>query len=288
MICQASQLISKTETTTPDLTAYDVILVNSSGGKDSQAMLDKVCKLARDADCLERVVVVHSDLGRVEWEGTKELAERQSQHYGVRFIVTKHSRLDLLERIEERGQFPSPAQRWCTSDFKRAPIRKVMTALANELHGNNRESKANPSKLGRQVKILNCMGLRADESPNRAKLEAFKLSHKNARRIVDDWLPIHQYTDSQVWQTIKLSGVEYHRAYDLGMPRLSCCFCIFAPKSALMIAGEHNRQLLAEYVEVEKRIDHTFKHDLALADIQNALEAGERETACESGGCWGM
>lgn len=27
---------------------------------------------------------------------------------------------------------------------------------------------------------------------------------------------------------------------DLGMPRLSCCFCIFSPRSALLLAGKHN------------------------------------------------
>ena len=32
-----------------------------------------------------------------------------------------------------------------------------------------------------------------------------------------------------VWARIKASGVEHHKAYDLGMSRLSCCFCVFAP-----------------------------------------------------------
>jgi hypothetical protein len=56
------------------------------------------------------------------------------------------------------------------------------------------------------------------------------------------------------------SGVNYHFAYDLGMPRLSCCFCIFASEDALMIAGKHNPELLTEYVRVETKIDHTFKN----------------------------
>lgn len=49
--------------TTPDLRSYDVLLVNSSGGKDSQAMLDHVVRLAREAGVADRIVVVHCDLG---------------------------------------------------------------------------------------------------------------------------------------------------------------------------------------------------------------------------------
>ena len=40
---------------------------------------------------------------------------------------------------------------------------------------------------------------------------------------------------------IRRSGVPYHYAYDFGMPRLSCMFCFYAPKSALRLAGSHNR-----------------------------------------------
>jgi hypothetical protein len=58
------------------------------------------------------------------------------------------------------------------------------------------------------------------------------------------------------------------------MSRLSCCFCIFAPKAALLLAGKHNPELLAEFVALESRINHRFRVDLALADVQRDLEAG--------------
>jgi hypothetical protein len=63
--------------------------------------------------------------------------------------------------------------------------------------------------------------------------------------------------------------------YALGMPRLSCCLCIFAPRSALLLAGRNNQELLAEYVRVEKQIGHRFRMELPLADVQRALEQGE-------------
>jgi 3'-phosphoadenosine 5'-phosphosulfate sulfotransferase (PAPS reductase)/FAD synthetase len=97
---------------------------------------------------------------------------------------------------------------------------------------------------------------------------------KPARHLADR-LPYHAWTVEQVWQRIRASGVRHHPAYDLGMPRLSCCFCIFAPRSALLLAGKHNPELLAEYVRVERAIGHRFRQELPLADVQRALEEGE-------------
>lgn len=121
------------------------------------------------------------------------------------------------------------------------------------------------------------MGLRAEESPARARRKPFDndLRSRNGRRVVDVWLPLHAWTAAQVWERIRASGVRHHPAYDLGMPRLSCCFCIFSPRSALLLAGRHNPELLAEYVAVERQIGHTFRQELPLASIQEALAAGE-------------
>lgn len=247
----------------PDLATYDVLLVNSSAGKDSQAMLDYVVEQADALGIRSRIVVVHADLGRVEWKGTRELAERQAKHYGLRFEVVRRAQGDLLDHVESRRMWPSSKARYCTSDHKRGQVRRLMTQVTRE--------------TGRHTRILNCMGLRADESPAREKKIAFEHDVKasNTKRTVDTWLPIHTWTTEQVWARIKASGVEHHEAYDLGMSRLSCCFCIFAPKSALMIAGKHNPQLLQEYATLEVRIGHKFRQNLAIADVKAALDAGE-------------
>ncbi len=265
------------------LAGYDVILVNTSAGKDSQAMMDYLVEQADLAGVRDRLVAVHCDLGRVEWAGTRELAEKQAAHYGIRFEVVSRPQGDLLQQIEERGMFPSSTARYCTSDHKRGQVRVLMTKLVNEVR----------ARVGnRQVSILNCMGLRADESPARAKKLAFSWDAKasNSKRRVDNYLPIHGWTSEQVWDRIRISGVEHHRAYDLGMKRLSCVFCIFAPEAALMIAGEHNRGLLSQYVAVEAKIGHDFKKGFKLKVIQDRLEAGERvaPAAAQDAGCWNM
>lgn len=56
---------------------------------------------------------------------------------------------------------------------------------------------------------------------------------------------------------------------------------VFADRDALLLAGEHNPELLREYVAVEQRIRHTFKPKLALVSIQTALANGERGNASQ-------
>lgn len=257
---------------TPDLSSYDFIVINTSAGKDSQAMMDYVMGLAKQAGVVDRVIAVHCDLGRCEWPGTKELAEEHCKHYGISLQVVRREKGDLLVQVEQRGMWPDSANRYCTSDQKRDQVAKVHTALATQ---RITELAANGEK--RQIRILNCMGLRAEESPARAKKPAFQNDKRltNGKRQVDIWLPIHNWTTQQVWDVIKASGVPSHAAYSYGMPRLSCMFCIFASRDALMIAGSKNPELLAEYVKVEAEIGHTFRKGFKIAEIKEALDRGE-------------
>src|SRR5262245_24242391 len=219
------------------------------------------CGVPRD-----RLIVAHADLGRVEWPGTRELAEEQACHYGLAFVAVARPQGDLLDHIARRGKFPSPTVRYCTSDHKRSQVLKVFTRLAER-------SRAAGVPVCR---ILNCLGMRAQESPARARRPpfAFNAVASSRRRWVDDWLPLHAWTVEEVWERIRASGVRHHPAYDLGMPRLSCCFCIFSPRSALVLAGKHNPELLAEYVKVERQIGNRFRVELPLADTHQAPAGG--------------
>jgi 3'-phosphoadenosine 5'-phosphosulfate sulfotransferase (PAPS reductase)/FAD synthetase len=272
-------------TFTPDLTTYDYVLINSSAGKDSQAMLDHLVKLADEQGASRsKLVVVHCDLGRVEWEGTVELAQEQAEHYGLRFEVVRRELGDLLDQVEQRHAanlakgraippWPSSAARWCTSDQKTSQVLKLMTLLVDSF----RPFPESPSTIvGRPVRILNCLGIRAQESPARAKKVAFTPRDKkasNGKRVVDTWLPIFAWSEEQVWDVIHASGVRYHWAYEVGMERLSCCFCVLASKADLVIAARHNRALAEEYVAVEDRVGWRFTNTFSMADIVAA--AGE-------------
>jgi 3'-phosphoadenosine 5'-phosphosulfate sulfotransferase (PAPS reductase)/FAD synthetase len=242
-------------------------------------MLDYVVELA-DAQGVsrDRIVVVHCDLGRVEWAGTAELAAEQAAHYGLRFEIVRRDLGDLLTQVEQRhasnvskgksqAPWPSSTARWCTSDQKTSQVLKLITRLTDETQ----------ARLGSgcQVRILNCLGIRAQESHARAKKAAFEVEKKatNGKRHVDRWLPIFDWTAAQVWDRIRQSGVRHHEAYDAGMDRLSCCFCVLATKRDLTIAAKHNPELAAEYVAVEERVGWRFTNDFSIADIVAAAAA---------------
>jgi 3'-phosphoadenosine 5'-phosphosulfate sulfotransferase (PAPS reductase)/FAD synthetase len=285
--------------TTPDLNSYDIVLVNSSAGKDSQAMLDYLVELA-DAQgaSRERFVVVHCDLGRVEWKGTAELAAEQAAHYGLRFEIVRRELGDLLDQVEQRHQanlakgneippWPSSAARWCTSDQKTSQVKKLATKLVRDF----RPFPDSPSTiLGRKVRILNCLGIRAEESAARAKKVAFGPDDMNwtrtkkngvttvkphGKRHVDRWLPIFTWDQEQVWDRIWASGVRYHEAYEVGMERLSCCFCVLASKADLLIAAQHNPELAQEYVAVERRVGWKFTNAFSIEDIVTAAQEAQ-------------
>jgi 3'-phosphoadenosine 5'-phosphosulfate sulfotransferase (PAPS reductase)/FAD synthetase len=80
-----------------------------------------------------------------------------------------------------------------------------------------------------------------------------------------------------VWARIGASGVPHHPAYDLGMPRLSCKFCVLASRSALVRAAQIRPDLAAQYAGVEERIGHSFRNTLSMREIIDAARtAGVR------------
>jgi 3'-phosphoadenosine 5'-phosphosulfate sulfotransferase (PAPS reductase)/FAD synthetase len=263
----------------PKLSDYDYVVIDTSAGKDSQAMTDLVVEQANEEGVRDRLVAVHCDLGRIEWPGTKALAEEQVRHYGLRFEVVKRPQGDLLEQlVNERKKWPDNQNRWCTSDQKTHQVYTLFTRLADEFHGGPTKGPGRAQK-DRPCRILDCLGHRREESPKRSKMPQFEHNAKasnKTRRLVDTWRPIHQWTVDQVWDRIRKSGVPHHPAYDLGMPRLSCVFCVFAPRKALIVAGHHNPELLEKYAQAEQTIGHTFRQDQTITEIRDAVAAGER------------
>lgn len=254
----------------PDLAEYDLVLVNSSAGKDSQACLDVAVEDARAVGVLDRLVVVHADLGSAEWPGTQELAAEHAAHYGLPFHVVareKNGQVEtIIERVGQRGMFPDAARRWCTSDHKRTPIRKLMTRLVADL----RESGA---VADRPVRLLNVLGFRAEESSSRRKRPPYEYdrSASNGRRHVDTWLPIKDFTVGHVWERIRVAGTRPHWAYAEGMSRLSCRLCVLASRDDLLCSVRLNPDLARQYAAVEARTGHRFRQDLSMAELLEAV-----------------
>lgn len=214
-----------------------LFVVNHSGGKDSQAMYLALRNLVPAS----QLVIVHADLGEVEWGGAVDHIRATTR--GER-LETCRARRTLLDMIRERGMFPSPQQRQCTSDLKRGPIERTIRAITRE------RKEAGLEAWGL---VVNCMGMRAQESPGRSKLTTFKLNAGNSKagREWYDWLPIHDWTTEQVFDVIKASGQQPHPIYAAGMSRFSCCFCIMSSERDLRTAARLNPELYRTYVDLE-------------------------------------
>lgn len=243
----------------PDLASYDILLANISGGKDSRTILRVLVMACITAGVpLSRIVCVFADVGADdEWPGTADIAAEHAAAYGLRFITVCRTVTDpatgrrrqqgLLEYIAHRGLWPDARNRFCTSDLKRGPILTVMTSLVTEAR--------QAGITSRRVRLLNVMGMRAQESADRRLMAPFSRDQgasNKTRREVDQWLPIHHWTAEEVWADIRASGVPYHYAYDLGFPRVSCTLCVLASKSSLIRAAQLFPERAARRIAVER------------------------------------
>lgn len=235
-----------------------LFVLNHSGGKDSQAMYLIVSRLVP----AKQVLVMHAPLAEVEWAGCIEHIEATIDPLHD-FVLAHAVRRDgtgksLLEEVErkfserpDRVPWPDPQHRWCTSDFKTTPCTRETRRYADE-HGFTR--------------IVNCLGLRAQESSARSKKPVWrdhgKHGTKSAKLGVErhwyEWLPIHKLSTDEVYAVIADAGQEPHHAYAAGMKRLSCRFCIMACDSDLTIAARLNPELYARYVELERTTGYTM------------------------------
>jgi 3'-phosphoadenosine 5'-phosphosulfate sulfotransferase (PAPS reductase)/FAD synthetase len=213
-------------------------VINHSGGKDSQAMFLKL----RDLIPKENLVVIHAHLPEVEWEGT---IDHIKNTIGDAELHVVQAGKTFFEMVEHRQMWPSPSYRQCTSDLKRGPINKKIIELCNERG---------------YTKVVNCMGLRAAESANRSRKDPFKLSgsNSNSKRTWYEWLPIFEMSTQEVFGFIKSNNQTPHWAYEKGMTRLSCVFCIMSSKHDLETAARLNPELKNKYATIERKIDHTF------------------------------
>ncbi len=220
-----------------------LVALNCSGGKDSQAMTILLARIVPRG----QLVVVHAPLGEVEWPGTVEHIQN-TMPAGVPLIFARvASGKTLLDQVEERGKWPGIRQRWCTAGQKRGPIEREL----------RRYLKAHPRFEGR---LVSAMGLRRDESADRARRIPWKRSDRNSRagREWFDWLPIFDLTVDDVFRIIRKAGQSPHWVYAQGISRCSCSFCIFSSRSDARRAAELRPSLYRRYAELEKRIGHTL------------------------------
>lgn len=218
----------------------EVIFVNHSGGKDSQAMLAAIHRQGFTG----KVVIVHSDLGEMEWEPMHNFIEKNSFGYEINVIKPE---LDFFQLCEKYNRLPSGMARFCTSELKTSPIGKFIRNYCAE---NN-------------IKVaINAIGVRAEESPSRAKKKPFKLSDQNRKTldtVIYEWLPIFDYKLIDVKIEIENAGQSMHKVYSKGFSRLSCVFCVFGRIGEHQLAAKERPELFGKMVELERKLGKSIR-----------------------------
>ncbi len=152
-----------------ELLAADApVAIGVSGGKDSQAAALATCAHLDAIGHTGPRVLIHSDLGSVEWNESLPVCKRLAAHLGLELIVVRRAAGGLMERWESRWQssarryaelstvtlvlpWSTPSLRFCTSELK---THVIAAELRRRFRGRT---------------FINVTGVRREESAARAK-----------------------------------------------------------------------------------------------------------------------
>lgn len=254
------------------LQAGAAVAIGVSGGKDSQACAIAVC---RHLDMIGHTgprILIHSDLGLVEWTESAQVCADLAARLGVELVTVRRPAGGLMERWETRWEssvrryaaletvtlvlpWSTPSMRFCTSELKT----HVITAEIR--------------RRFRGLPIVNVTGQRREESAKRRLLPVSSLNAALSRPGIPflNWHPILHLSVEEVFGEIAAAGLEPHIAYTLWKSsRVSCRFCIMSSIQDLAAAandpGAH--PLLRRMVRLELRSTFAFQGARWLCDVK--------------------
>lgn len=265
--------VSSTPEVDAHLAADQPVAIGVSGGKDSCALAFAV------RDHLDAIghkgprLLIHSDLGRVEWKDSAPTCVRLAEAVNMELVTVRRGAGDMMDRwltrwsnnVERYVQlscvklilpWSTPSMRFCTSELKTAVIcRDLVQRLPNST-------------------ILSAIGVRAQESSARAKQPIASVQNKlrsvTHRTTGLNWNAIQHWTIDEVFADLFRRGFRLHEAYtDFGSSRVSCAYCMMGSKADLEAAAScvDNQPLYIEMATVEADSTFGFQEAQWLADI---------------------
>lgn len=251
------------------------VAIGVSGGKDSQACAIAVIRHLDAIGYRGPRVLVHSDLGRVEWKDSLPCCERLAEKLGVELLVVRRAAGDMLARWEGRWvanmaryrdlscvrtilPWSTPAMRFCTSELKVAVIASAL------------------KKRFKDQDIINVTGVRREESSARSKMPVSapqtSLIRKGKTGLA--WNAIIEWPVEQVVSVIEDFGLDLHEAYTkYGTGRVSCAYCVMSSMSDLLASAgcADNQPLYVRMVELEAESSFAFQSSRWLGDVAPEL-----------------
>ncbi|WP_176454138.1 phosphoadenosine phosphosulfate reductase family protein [Siphonobacter sp. BAB-5385] len=241
------------------------VAIGISGGKDSTCAAVATIKYLNSIGHTGPRVLIHSDLGRVEWKASMRVCEDLAKLLSLELIVVRRKAGDMLQRWESRWQnnveryrnlecvklilpWSTPKMRFCTSELKTAII---CSELIKRFPGQ---------------KIISVSGIRKQESSNRAKAPIHavqnRLTNVTHQTSGIDWHPILDWTLDNIWAYHVDNLLPVHEAYtQYGSSRVSCAFCIMSSEADLRSAASchANADIYRSMVDLEIKSSFSFQ-----------------------------
>ncbi|WP_018588936.1 phosphoadenosine phosphosulfate reductase family protein [Salinispora arenicola] len=197
---------------------YDVIIIHTSGGKDSQTAVRRVLRILAAAGLLDRVAVLHlvldkdprtsSEDPRIEWQQVPELAAEQAARAGIPLSAADGWALwdahragaqltdrtqwaglmhyarrdvdgDLLDDFATRRKRDRSPRSWATK-WTRYCTSDWKSAVGRTFTETICAQIRTEQELTRPTRVLQVMGFRAEESDDRADRAPFSFSFRTS------------------------------------------------------------------------------------------------------------
>jgi 3'-phosphoadenosine 5'-phosphosulfate sulfotransferase (PAPS reductase)/FAD synthetase len=258
--------------------------IGVSGGKDSCALAFATNEALDAMGHTGPRVLIHSDLGRVEWKDSLPTCERLAARLGLELVVVRRAAGDMMDRWLVRWTnnlaryaslacvklilpWSTPSMRFCTSELKTAVICRD---LVRRFPGHT---------------IVSCAGVRRDESDGRANAPVSKpqnkLTSKKYQTSGIDWNPLVEWTLNDVYAFLAARDFALHEGYTkYRMTRISCMYCIMQNKADQLAATTcpDNHNTYREQVDLEIASTFAFQGANWLGDVAPHLLTPDQTT----------
>jgi len=228
-------------------------VITMSGGKDSTAiclLADKysslnICSVFADTGHEHEITYKYIDylseklgaINKVKADFSKDI-QRKREYIATHWVNKLIRRGNTQERAKNitkkaleilhptgnpfldlcmmKGRFPSTKARFCSQALKHDVIKnQIVDPLLKEYD-----------------EVILWQGVRAQESPERAKLPIWETDADNTPGL-SIYRPIIDWTHEDVFEFAKLNNIEPNPLYKMGMSRVGCMPCIHSRKSEL-------------------------------------------------------